>query len=764
MKAASRARWLEGFVERHHGALDGQRALDPQALAWAGPAQAPVGHRLTALWVYGIWTARLCTAAALQGPRAGHWLGDCAKMPARKLRQTMRHVIQGHHGLFGPIQVPDAGFEASWWTHQTDTVVLPALRELLLALAARWPASPLWQRRDPMGRLYAALHPAALRHINGEYYSPSWLPGLLLEGLGWAPGQSLVDPFGGSGVVLTEALRRARAQGHDPVGALRASLAMVELHPVACAMASAALVWQVADRLRQISAPLPLPVHCDDAILPTGRAAKLAAADLVITNPPWVGWEYIARPQRARLEPLWHDLGLFTARGRQASFVKEDLSTLATVVAWGRYLKPGGRSAVILRASAMTSALAGKGLRRLSLRRDGEPVALESVWTFPKWQLFAGARTQTSVWMVRRGAPTGFPVNALAFEKPSPRWKPDPLASPQEITAQTERRPVVIERVVPDEPESRWIVGPRQCVEASRRLASPCAYQGRTGVFTGGANAVFYLERLSAGDSPGLGRFRNVTRRARRAAPQVEMSLEEALVHEVVPGRGVKRWSMGQSGLILCPHTVQTRLHAIDPAQMAARYPAALEYLTSMKSVLTRRRGFAAWESGFVEAAFYAIGRVGSYSFAPYKVAWRYISPDFVVSVIGPDAQGRPRLVNDKVIFVGLDDWDEAHYLCGLLSADPVRWRVVSHATGTQMSTSAISALGLPAWQPDNRWHVQLSQASAHGHRAVGEGDMEAARRSLAQINDAVAAMWSFEPAQMAAFAQALRERFGAPF
>ena len=60
--------------------------------------------------------------------------------------------------------------------------------------------------------LYQNLFPRPLRHQLGEYYTPDWLAGHVLDQVGYTgePGQRLLDPACGSGTFLLMALRRLR--------------------------------------------------------------------------------------------------------------------------------------------------------------------------------------------------------------------------------------------------------------------------------------------------------------------------------------------------------------------------------------------------------------------------------------------------------------------------------------------------------------------------------------------------------------------------
>ncbi len=152
----------------------------------------------------------------------------------------------------------------------------------------------------------------------------------------------------------------------------------------------------------------------------------LNKADVVATNPPWVGWEYLSRPYRDSIESAWTTHDLYQSKGLQAAFLKEDLSNLALLAAWDGYLRDQGRSVVILRPSTMHSEVASRGVRRLSLCEDGTDLQLEQIRTFESIRMFKSASTAVATWMLRKGERTDFPVPVLASEKIAARWNPQP--------------------------------------------------------------------------------------------------------------------------------------------------------------------------------------------------------------------------------------------------------------------------------------------------------------------------------------------------
>jgi hypothetical protein len=300
----------------------------------------------------------------------------------------------------------------------------------------------------------------------------------------------------------------------------------------------------------------------------------------------------------------------------------------------------------------------------------------------------------------------------------------------------------------PGDSASAWTIGDPRCLRAIAALTGSNAYRVRTGVFTGGANAVYYLQRrrrLAGGTS----RYRNVPEGSRRPAAALEFTLENDLVYEVVRGRDIGMWQATSGALLLCPHTAETRMQPIPPKLLRRKYPHADRYLRRMRSVLDARCGFSGWEHRHRDAGFYALQRIGAYTFLPYKVAWRYIATDFLVSVIGPTADGRPRLGNDKVMFVACEEAAEAYFLCGLLSSDPIRWCVTATMTGTQISTSAIKHLHLPPFDADDANHAAIAESCRRGHECVQENDPRGARRELDSINRIVAKIYELSKQEM---------------
>ena len=125
-------------------------------------------------------------------------------------------------------------------------------------------------------------------------------------------------------------------------------------------------------------------------------------------------------------------------------------------------------------------------------------------------------------------------------------------------------------------------------------------------MFTGGANAVYWIRPLRQLDDGNLV-VENVVERAKRKAPKVQCEIESGLVYELCRGAELgKEETEGQDSIaIICPHTKFTKMQAIDLEIMKNKYPLTLNYLTQFKDILDERKGFASWEKSNQEDAFY---------------------------------------------------------------------------------------------------------------------------------------------------------------
>jgi hypothetical protein len=771
---------------------DGQRAPSRQTIEDYAGAGSVQDTRMFAAGLDAYFTilCHLVSAAALMSDRAA-FLHDMRRAPSNAFSRLLADVLAGRlhaaHGVNAFLGTPDS----QWFGDDAAQRLELTLKAILLALAGAIEGG-LFDVSDPMQRLHRAVFPGDLSHATGQFYTPPWLAEFVLKSTGWRPGERLIDPFCGSGVFLLAALQTALAQGHA-IEDIAPTLVGIDISAVAACAARTNLVLAYARHNRKKLSGLAINILCADSLAPAiargrqlagepasedpphgvgaGTSAKdrarversavfhLERADVLVTNPPWVGWEYIPRMYRDALTPAWRVYSLFEQRGMKAAFLKEDLSTLCVPAALDLYLRDQGRAGLVLRQSTMKSDLAGRGVRRLSIFKDRDPLELTHIHDLGNLNVFDGAVAPAAIWLLNKGAQTRFPVPVSCWSATSKR-SVDIASALDDVLGQTRISREFCRPLSASDPEGRWSFDSGGEADSVEAIKGSNALKPRIGFFTGGANAVYYLDHAEArGD--GRSRYRNIVERAKRQAPQVTVELEPELIYPVVRGRDVSFWNVTSEVFVLNPHSPETRIRPIPEHVMRSDYPKCLGYLRSMRTLLDQRRGFSGWERTTQEAHFYAIQRIGDYSFSHHKVCWSYISDDFVVGVCGCGKDGKPFLPNDKVVFLPAETAAEAFFLAGILSFNVIRASVISSVSGRQVSANVIRHYAVPAFDCTDIRHGSIAALCEDGHRAIAEQDLAGAQALYEALNLACADLFGLPVRVVETAARRLEGKLG---
>lgn len=448
--------------------------------------------------------------------------------------------------------------------------------------------------------------------------------------------------------------------------------------------------------------------------------------DIIIGNPPWVNWEYLPRDYREKSQNLWVEYGIFSVTGRDLAFSKEDISVLITYLVIDKYLKDEGMLGFVIRQGLFKSAQNGVGFRKFRVRENGYDIGVLRVDDLSNIQPFDDATNSTAIMFVQKNRATVYPVPYYLWRKKrnSRGISLDSYSELYEVLAQMDIHQMIAKPAVKDDMTSMWITGKREALDAIERVLGKNEYRARTGVFTGGANAVYWL-RIKEKQSNGNIVVSNITERAKRKVDDVVCEIEPDLVYPLVQGSDLQVWTVNTKSYILCPHTAETKMVPIDENIMRQEYPLTYDYLLQFRTELDERKGFAGWEKQIQEENFYAILRIGEYTFSKFKVAWRYIASEFITAVITEREDsylGNKLLVpNEKIMYIGTDCEEEAYYLCGMLSSAPVGFAVKSYMNPTSISTHVLEKLNIPTFDNEDQRHLAIADLCKQGHEVASE-------------------------------------------
>ncbi len=470
-------------------------------------------------------------------------------------------------------------------------------------------------------------------------------------------------------------------------------------------------------------------------------------ADIVVGNPPWVNWEYLPQKYKTKSQHLWPEYGLFNAKGRDLSFSKEDISILITYVVIDHFLNENGYLSFVLRQAMFKSAQNGVGFRRFKLEKGNTEFRVLQVDDLCGVKPFEGINSRSALVLIKKNEKHTFPVpyNCWIRRKHFLKAIREPDATADSIMAFVDVEKMIAFPADKNDPSSIWINSPEEITSVIDILLGSNQYKARTGVFTGGANAVYWMNVLEG--NRGTVKISNIVERAKRKVKAVTAEIEPTFVYPLVQGSDISQWNVNTKSYILCPHTSETKMYPVEGSVLKAVAPKTFDYLAYFREDLDARKGFAGWEKKIQAQHFYSILRIGEYTFSKYKVAWRYIAQSFITAVI-TSAQDcfvgeKLYIPNEKIMYVGTDCKNEAYYLCGVLSSSPVSYCVKCYMNPTSISAHVLDKLNIPQYDPGNILHQRIASICEAGHqtqdskqRAMLQSDLDTTIGELYGISD----------------------------
>lgn len=572
---------------------------------------------------------------------------------------------------------------------------------------------------DVIKGLYHDLFPRKLRHALGEYYTPDWFGEHVLNRVGYDGTERLLDPTCGSGTFLMLALQRM-----DHVDNPLYKLVGIDINPLACLAAKANLILAVG----KPDVPTELPIYCADVLL---NPPDIGVVDVIVGNPPWVNWETLPQNYRDATRPLWEQYGLFAHSGLDAILGKgkKDLSLLITSAVMGRYLRDEGKLAFVLTQSTLKTSGAS-GFRQFL---QGHPTHIDD---FSQIQLFSGANTQTILMLLEKGKSAHYPV-------PYALWQSSARSIADDVTHDKAQEQLVQHDWLAEpmsENGSAWLTGKKGALQGVRKLLGQSDYHAHAGAYTGGANAVYWLEIL--GQEGDLLRVRNIIKGAKRKVKQVEALIEPEFVYPLLRGKDVRRWQAEPTAHILVVQNPETKM-GYDVDYLREQAPLTYAYLAQFEPALRKRATYKRYFKP--DDPFYTMFDVGHYTFASVKVTWQGFGLGEMRAAVITISDNKPIMTNQAMHpFIGLESEDEAHYLCALLNSIPFEYAVMCHTQPRGKSfaqAGMLERLRLPQYQPQNTLHQQLRDVSRQAHSELVDD---------AHLAELAAALWQLSSKEVA--------------
>lgn len=147
---------------------------------------------------------------------------------------------------------------------------------------------------------------------------------------------------------------------------------------------------------------------------------------------------------------------------------------------------------------------------------------------------------------------------------------------------------------------------------------------------------------------------------------------------------------------------------------------------------------------------YYRLDNVGEYTYAPYKVLWKEQTGSMSAVVVSsylesiPDAdknlfsEDKTIVVDSKVLMLGLNNIDEAYYVCGVINAKDVVEIIDGYAISTNRGVDVLKYLAIPKFDSNIPLHNKIAEYSKNIHCAFKTNDKANVSELETFLNSAV--------------------------
>jgi hypothetical protein len=477
--------------------------------------------------------------------------------------------------------------------------------------------------------------------------------------------------------------------------------------------------------------------------------------DFVVGNPPWVFWNNLPSEYRDQARHLMADTYGIIAKGastmRRLGQAGKDLSMLFFYVSLDIYMKRKDGKLGFVITQTLCQTTAATEFRQFRLP-NGSPICLSLVDDWVSVDPFTSAANKTAVFYAHTGEPTAYPL-------PYRKW--EALRPFDRDTAQVEE---VYECCVYDEfqavPSSSdrrsfWVLTKGETHEPTSDATSSLNFKVRRGVETT-LESAFRLRILQRTRTPGILLAENNRDRAKKELQHLVGRVEQSLIYPFVTGASIDRWRIESSGYYLVPHLPTTGMEPISEVQMRQEYKNAYEFLSNFRDELLQRSLYKRWGKS---KPFYSMFDIGTYTFNPYRVAWKRTTRKFAAAVMGyvnDEWLGKVLLIpNGKIMFIPCDSREAAHFVCALLNSSPARLRI-NRSISSEVHAEMINLVQLPRYDVRDERHKRLSDLAIQAHKQAASDEIEELELTENAIDLEVALLWKITETELTSIQNAV--------
>lgn len=472
--------------------------------------------------------------------------------------------------------------------------------------------------------------------------------------------------------------------------------------------------------------------------------------DYVVGNPPWIAWKSMSKSYREGTLEIWKSYGIFEKNAYDKKTTYDDFGMAVTYVAVDKYLKNNGSMVFLLPASFLKSTKGGEGFRKFSITRFGQnvPFAVSMVDDFSNVKLFT---IPTIAIKITKGTEMKYPMHTYRVWKQVGRKSSlDSHAKWADVEKKLTSHVLSAQPVDGNDKQSSWLTledmdFANKVLDSSKKRF----YSGRKGIEPAGAKGVYLLKKpIKSRD--GLLLIENCIERQRRKdfikKGIHKEKVEETYVYPMLGGRNIAKWQVKSNEYMLVPHTAAYK-YGVPVKELEKNAPKTSEWLFYYHDELLASRKQNGKFFNANTQPYYRLDNVGEYTYAPYKVLWKEQTGSMSAVVVGsylesvPDAdenlfsEDKTIVVDSKVLMLGLENAEEAYYVCGIINAEDIVKVIDGYAISTNRGVDVLKYLAIPEFDSHNQIHMEIVKYSKKIHDEFKRNSNASVRELEEQLN-----------------------------
>lgn len=474
------------------------------------------------------------------------------------------------------------------------------------------------------------------------------------------------------------------------------------------------------------------------------KVAKLSDFDIIIGNPPWVKWEHLPYMYAQKIKELCDIRHIFSGAGQYGGTQLNICALIANVTATN-WLAQDGVLAFLMPDSIM-SQNSYEEFRNFYLDYEkGERLFLQKIdrWQAPLRPFRCDNKPVTqdfNTYYYSRNEVNykkGIPVKCITRKKNVTDEELNLLENFEDIK----------KNLVFDECKALQLSGSTSAFSYSStkydfsKIIGETAYKYRTGVeFT--PQELYMLKGAGESDKRGYYRFYNkkfnLSKYTIDETPKNGWIFPTNIIYPIITGPHIEAFKYNSDNeYCILPYTKSNTKEPISRAEMKKNNIEIYNYLSRFKGKIDEQSEKSKQMHRGDE--FYALSKIGPYTFGKYIVAARDNSK-FCSSVIynqkTPWGEIKNTICVKHTIIISQDltgrfiGEDEAHYICGILNSEIVQQYIQTcfKSNGYSLNKSKIC---IPLYDKKNKLHRKIAKIAKDAARQEGVLNLEKIQSEL---------------------------------